>query len=263
VTPKPYPYTTRDRSYSIIRRIIDGFLNLVYPDVCLACTEPVVRLQDRGVCSACWEKTLQLAILPPVCQSCGLPLHTPEPSPTSLCGECTIAPPAYSGARSFGYYSAELRSLVQGLKFNGKKNLVGLLGPLLAATFSESWDRKEIDLIVPVPLHPRRIRQRGFNQAALLAGALAAELAISYSGRALIRVRHTPPQVGLSHAGRQENVYKAFQCTAKDRIAGKRVLLVDDVMTTGATVVSATQALLEGGALRVYVITIARAVPGS
>lgn len=263
MTPKPYFHSTRDQSYSITRRIIDGLLNLIYPDVCLACSEPVVRLQDRGVCSACWEKILQLAIRPPVCASCGLPLHTPEPSSTLLCGECTVAPPAYSGARSFGYYTAELRSLVQCLKFDGKKNLVGLLSPLLAATFSESWDRGEFDLIVPVPLHPKRIRQRGFNQAGLLAGALAAQMAIPHSGRALIRRRHTPPQVGLSHARRQENVHKAFQCTAKDQIAGKKVLLVDDVMTTGATVVSAAQALLEGGALRVSVITVARTVPSS
>ena len=262
MTPKPYFRSTRDQSYSIARRIFDGLLNLVYPDTCLACSDPIVRQQDRGVCSDCWIKISQLAIRPPVCVSCGLPLQTQEPSSTLVCGECTVIPPAYSGARSFGYYMAELRALVQCLKFAGKKNLVGLLSPLLAVTFSESWEREEFDFIVPVPLHPRRMRQRGFNQAGLLAGALAAHMAIPYSGRELIRLRHTQPQVGLSHARRQENVHKAFQCTAKNRIAGKRVLLVDDVMTTGATVASATQALLEGDALRVSVITIARTVPG-
>jgi ComF family protein len=180
-----------------------------------------------------------------------------------LCGKCIILPPAYSGARSFGYYTAELRSLVQGLKFDGKKNLVGLISPLLAETFADSWNREEFDLVVPVPLHPKRIRQRGFNQAALLAGDLAAQMALPCSGSALIRVRHTAPQVGLSDIRRQENVRKAFQCAAKGRIAGQRVLLVDDVMTTGATVESAAQALLEGGAFRVSVITFARTVPGS
>jgi ComF family protein len=153
--------------------------------------------------------------------------------------------------------------LIQSLKFDGKKNLSGLLSPLLAAAVLEYWNREEFDLIVPVPLHPKRICQRGFNQAALLAGALATQLAIPCAKRALIRVRHTPPQVGLSDAQRQENVHKAFQCVERSRVAGQRVLLVDDVMTTGATVESAARALLEGDALRVSVIAVARTVSGS
>ncbi len=167
--------------------------------------------------------------------------------------------PCYSGARSFGYYEAELSRLVQGLKFYGRKNLVQLLSPLMASVFYESWNREAFDLILPVPLHPKRKRERGYNQSELLARALADQIAIPVNCRALIRIRSTLPQIGLSDSRRFENVQKAFRCIDAMIIANKRILLIDDVMTTGATVASAAQALLEAGCFRVSVLTVARA----
>jgi len=169
--------------------------------------------------------------------------------------------PPYAGARSFGYYSTELAKIIQQLKFQGRRNLAGLLGPLLTAAFFESWNREDFDLVVPVPLHPRRQRERGFNQSELLAQFLSHNIAVFHSP-ALIRARATLPQVGLTDAERKENVRNAFRCSLPQRVSGKRVLLVDDVMTTGATVASAAQALLNGGALRVSVLTVARAEKG-
>jgi ComF family protein len=169
--------------------------------------------------------------------------------------------PPFSGARSFGYYTAELGKIVQELKFHGRKNLVKLLSPLLAAAYFESWCSADFDLIVPVPLHSKRRRERGYNQSELLARALERQIAVPYDS-ALIRVRPTLPQVGLTHSERTDNVRKAFQCSQPLRIARKRILLIDDVMTTGATVGSAARALLEGGAVRVSVLTVARAGKG-
>jgi competence protein ComFC len=169
--------------------------------------------------------------------------------------------PSYSGARSFGYYTAELSRTVQELKFHGRRNLTGLLAPLMAAAFYESWGREDFDLIVPVPLHPRRKRERGYNQSELLARSLARQIAIPFL-RALVRVRATLPQVGLTDTERRENVRKAFRCAYPQKIPGKRILLIDDVMTTGATVASAAQTLLESSALRVSVLTIARVGKG-
>jgi len=179
-----------------------------------------------------------------------------------LCGKCLIQIPNYSGARSFGYYAGELSRLIQGLKFHGRRNLAGLLAPLMASVFYEFWSREEFDLIVPVPLHPRRKRERGYNQSELLARTLAAQIAIPCSIRILVRFRSTLQQVGLSDSQRIENVQNAFRCIDADRISGKRVLLVDDVMTTGATAASAAQALIRAGCLRVSVLTVARAALG-
>ncbi len=254
--------TTRDITPTLLRRIADGILNLVYPERCLICSAPTARQQDCGVCEPCWDKTLQLEIAPPWCPSCGIPFQSFDSGTVHLCGDCILDMPPYSGARSFGYYRGELSRLAQGLKFDGRRNLSGLLAPLLARAFVQSWDRKQIDLIVPVPLHPKRRRQRGFNQAAVLARSLARLLAIPLSEDALRRVRPTNPQVGLTDAERVSNVRGAFLCFRTDLVAGRKILLVDDVMTTGATVRSASQALLEGGALRVSVLTLARAVPG-
>ena len=175
-----------------------------------------------------------------------------------MCGNCILQPPAYSGARSFGYYRGELGRLIQGLKFNNRRNLVVLLCPFLIEAFYESWNRHEFDLLVPVPLHPRHRRSRGYNQAELLARALAHQTGIPLSHRLLIRKRLTLPQVGLTNLQRRENVRNAFHCTKTEQIAGRRILLIDDVMTTGSTVASASGVLMKSGAGRVSVLTLAR-----
>lgn len=262
VNSKPFFPTTRDLPPTLFRRLADSILNLIYPERCFICSQPVARVQDRAVCQDCWERVLQLRITPPWCPSCGLPYQQFDAGATHLCGRCSLQLPSYSGVRSFGYYRGELSSLIRGLKFEGRKNLVGLIAPLLASSLLESWDRKEIDLVIPMPLHPKRKRERGFNQAALLGRALARLVAVPYCESALARIRHTPPQVGLSDAERLRNVGQAFRCVSPRVVAQQRVLLVDDVMTTGATAASASETLMEAGALRVSIMTVARSVPG-
>lgn len=261
MAPKPYFPTTRDLPESFIQRVLDSLLNLIYPEICFICSAPLARRRDCAVCASCWDKIVRLRIAKPWCSSCGLPFQGLKDDTEQLCGVCSLELPPYAGARSFGYYSAEMSSLVQGLKFHGRRNLIGLMAPLLAIAFSDSWDREEFDLVVPVPLHPKRKRERGFNQAELLAHSLAFRIALPCCNNTLIRARSTLPQVGLTDSQRLENVRKAFRCENSRQVAQQRVLLVDDVMTTGATAASAAQALLEGGALRVSVLTLARAVP--
>jgi ComF family protein len=253
----PYFPTTRDLPPSNIRKALDGLLNLIYPDQCFVCATPIARRQDCGICDSCWEKAIELKISPPRCSSCGLPFQSFQGTPEYLCGNCTLQIPSFSGARAFGYYTAELSRLIQAFKFHGRRNLVGLLTPLLAGTFFENWNRGDFDLVVPVPLHSKRRRERGYNQSELLARSLALQIALPCLP-CLVRTRPTVPQVGLSDARRKENVRKAFHCRDSGLISGKRILLIDDVMTTGATVSSAAQTLMDEDALRVSVLTVAR-----
>jgi ComF family protein len=243
---------------SFLDQILDSLLNLFYPEVCFICADPIVHRKERGVCTKCLNKVRDLQLQPPVCSSCGLPMPNFESGADVLCGHCVLQPPAYSGARSFGYYSGELGRLIQGLKFNNRRNLVPLLVPFLIQAYYGSWDRDDFDLVVPIPLHPKRRRTRGYNQSEMLARLLARRTGIPFGNSVLIRKRSTLPQVGLTDTQRRENVRNAFQCINSGQISGRRILLIDDVMTTGATASSASAALMKGGALRVSVLTLAR-----
>ncbi len=258
MAPKPYFPTIRDLPAHSFQRVLDSLLNLIFPDRCFICTLPIARRQDCGICDSCWNKTIALQIRPPRCSSCGLPFQSFYDDSEHLCADCILQMPSFSGARSFGYYTAELSRLIQEFKFHGRRNLVELLAPLLAGTFFDNWAREDFDLIAAVPLHQKRKRQRGYNQSDLLARSLSSRIAIPHQ-QVLMRIRSTLPQVGLTDSQRQENVRNAFRCRNPELVLQKRILLIDDVMTTGATVASAAQALMDGGALRVSVLTVARA----
>jgi ComF family protein len=258
---KPFFPTIRDLPVSASRRLLDSFLNLVYPADCFICSAAVARHQDCGVCSRCWDRALGLKIAPPRCASCGLPLHSFEDSHDHLCGNCILNMPPFSGARSFAYYTGEMGRIIQEFKFRGRRDLARLLAPLLTTAFFECWSREDFDILVPVPLHRKRRRERGYNQSDLLARALEKQIAVRFHP-ALNRVRPTLPQVGLSDHERKENVRNAFRCVRPRDVSGLRILLIDDVMTTGSTVASATRALLDAGAARVSVLTLARAGKG-
>ena len=254
----PHLPTARDIQASYLQVISDSFLNLFYPEECFICSSPAARRQDCGLCDDCWRKVLSLRIEGARCPSCGVPLPGFAEGSGNLCLECVRQPPPYSGARSFGYYSTEMRRVIHELKFEGRRPLVKLLAPLMADVFFQSWQREGFDLITSVPLHSARRRERGFNQAELLGRALARIVGLPELKTAR-REAATKSQVGLSNAQRMENVRNAFKCTHTSRVAGKRILLIDDVMTTGATVASAAGALIGAGAEKVSVLTVARA----
>jgi ComF family protein len=254
----PFDGIENDR-LGVLETAVDSLLNLFLPQSCLACGEALARRRERGICGPCWKRIAALAITPPWCPSCGMPFSAGVEAPY-LCGRCILEPPLFSGARSFGVYTAELRSAVHGLKFDGRRDLAKPLARLLESTWRATWSAEDVDRIVPVPLHPRRKRERGFNQAAVLARALGRRLAVPFGEECLVRSRNTGAQVGLSEAERGTNVRGAFGVPGTAAVRGMRILLIDDVYTTGATVASAARALLGAGALRVSVLTLARAV---
>ena len=203
----------------------------------------------------------------PLCPVCGT-VYPGRDQADHWCEDCIRSPRRFNMARASGIYDRSLRTAVHLLKYRGKIQLAGPLGRLLFASFIRFWAPDRIDLLVPVPLHRRRLRQRGFNQAwllireweRLLAGMGNGQPRIRTAPRALVRHRRTPPQTGLDKNGRRENMKHAFCLSGEVPVADRRILLVDDVFTTGATAAECARVLHDdGGARTVDVLTLARA----
>jgi ComF family protein len=207
-----------------------------------------------------------------MCKRCGLPFASARAldSAVAECGACRNDEPGFDGARSFGPYAGNLRQTVLRLKFARDERLGSRLGELLMSPWDQLPWVGEFDspLIVPVPLHPSRRRERGFNQSDLLATGLARALGKSRGGTAprvaktcLRRKRATPPQTGLSVAARRENLRGAFEVVHPAAVRGRPIVLVDDVMTTGTTLSACARPLKRAGAVQVMGVTLARATP--
>ncbi len=166
-------------------------------------------------------------------------------------------------ARAAGSYEGPLREAIHRWKYEGKGGLTSFFGKVLGETFHRYWDPSTVDLLLPVPLHVKRLRQRGFNQALLLAKELSRRTRIPYD-KGLLRKRiATPPQMGLTGKEREKMIRGSFTIQREKSVEGKRILLIDDVYTTGATVNECSKVLLKGGAERVDVITVAHALKRS
>ena len=226
--------------------------DLIAPPVCLRCHQPLASHGE--LCSECWS-TIRF-IRPPVCDRLGLPLPFDIGGP-AISAEAAADPPVFDRARSVAHHTGTMRELVHDLKFRDRDDVVDLLAGWLADAGRDLLS--DADLIVPVPLGRWRLFRRQFNQAALLAQALARRTGRTYDPLSLIRTRATASQVGLTRHQRETNVRGAFAVPAKRRarIDGKSIVLVDDVMTTGATVTACTKALRNAGAGRIDVLTVA------
>lgn len=202
----------------------------------------------------------------PYCRLCGHLFQVSEARQT-LCPGCREKLPRFDGARSAGLHTGTLRGAIIRFKFNNCRRLQEPLGLLLADRFAREIETagglpwKQVDCLVPVPLHPKRRAWRGFDQSLHLAQTMAVHCGLPVVSDGMIRVRPTTPQVSLSTHERRENVRRAFRAV-HDRLQGRNILLIDDVYTTGATVSEAARAAKEGGAAAAYVLTISRPPPG-
>lgn len=175
-----------------------------------------------------------------------------------ICYTCSRETPRFDSARSAVRYEGAVGDALRDLKYNSSLWVVDDLAELLLACVSAEYPNAVFDLVAPVPLHPSRRRSRGYNQSALIAASLARRMGLLYKERSARRVRPTVTQTGLTAPQRAANVSGAFRAGLFARLNGKRILLVDDVMTTGATVDACAGALKEGGAASVHVVTVAR-----
>lgn len=239
------------RITAILRAELHGLLDFLLPRACPACRS---LLRDSTTADFCQDCLLGIIpITPPFCPCCALPYVT-QGGENHLCELCLRHPPPFSVAHVAGLFDEELRQLVHRFKYDGQFHLDQALGRLLAQALPEGI---AADLIVPVPLHPTRLRERSYNQALLLARLVGKRLGKPVPPRLLRRIRATPPQQGLTAEARRRNLKGAFALSGE--LHGERVLLIDDVLTTGATVRECSRVLLDGGAAEVQVAVLARA----
>ena len=230
-------------------------LDFILPPLCFGCSAHVET--QGGLCAQCWSGLK--FITDPMCTACGFPFPHEMPAGV-LCAGCSKHLPNYQKARAALGYDDGSRRLVLAFKHGDKSQGLKTMGKWLHRAGEDLVT--EADVIMPVPLHPIRLRRRKFNQAALLARALHMETGVPVDLFSLKRVKNTPTQGGLSRHKRAMNVVGAFRVPSaqKEAVRGKQILIIDDVLTTGATVDNCTRALNKAGAKGVYVLTLARVV---
>ncbi len=234
--------------------MLTKILDIVFPPQCLSCDSMVTA--QGTMCQTCWQQVH--FITPPFCRCCGLPFDFAM-GEDALCAECIQQLPTFAQGRAALRYNEHSKGLVLKLKYADQTQLAATYGPWLARAGAELVAMS--DVIIPVPLHYWRFVGRRYNQSALLAYALHKQCALPVIPDALIRLRHTAPQTGLSRRARYDNVKGAFRTNPRhsEELKGKIILLIDDVMTTSATASQCSKALLAAGAMQVNVLTLARA----
>ncbi len=229
-------------------------VDLLLPPACLLCGQLLpTGLDAQSFCHAC------LTAMPPLspahCRRCAQPF--PNATSNHLCGTCLKRPPSFSTVHAAGIYQGSIKDAVHQLKYRNQPTLAEPLGQILAKVITTAGSSFAPDCIVPVPLHPHRLRQRGYNQALEVARPIARELRVPLETTLLQRNRKTQQQQGLSATERRSNLRNAFVLTSKT--VPRKILLIDDVMTTGETVRECCRTLVAGGVEDVQVAIIGRA----
>ncbi|MBC8017447.1 MAG: ComF family protein [Verrucomicrobia bacterium] len=240
----------------MLRPFFAAALDFLFPPLCHVCRTFIPDAGPLHICSICRERLPPIAS--PLCVVCGFPFIGVGEDHT--CGKCITSHHHFDAARAALVHEAASRDLIHAFKYRNKTHLRRPLALLTIERLTEFVRLRAPDLIIPVPLHRKRLRSRGFNQAVLLGEIFSSHWGIPLDRHNLRRIRWTEPQVNLSARNRRANVKGAFSIQNAGLVYGRRVLLVDDVLTTGSTVEECAQMLKSVGAVDVTVITVARAL---
>ena len=235
---------------------VHSLINLIFPSSCTLCKVPLQNETVPFFCRNCWESLVP--ITGPCCSKCGIPFPSTVTlirSPTHVCGSCHRRSPAFNRAWSVFSYRSPIKEAIGLFKYRGKLSLANPLGRVFVKYLPAL---PVVDTLMPVPLHPQRLQEREFNQSAWLAHCLSRHLKIPLIQGELIRNRPTVPQTSLSQKDRLTNLRGAFTVRHPDKILGKSILLIDDVMTTGTTLHECAKTLRKTGSGPVYGLTLAR-----
>ncbi len=227
-----------------------NLLNLFYPPSCLICENKIINVVNYPVCSDCSKKIKPVP--EPICQICG------QPTLQTICYQCKDSPPFFTKARAFGIYEGVLKKSIHFFKYRKKKRLSRFLSNLLWEFLIHNPDWMAMDFLVPVPLNKLRLKERGYNQSEILSRELSQLSKIKLSADNLRRKGLLSSQVKSSRKERTKNVADSFYLNEPKRFYNKKILLIDDVFTTGSTVDTCSRVLKEAGAEEVLVLTVAR-----
>lgn len=233
-------------------------LRFVLPVECLSCGTTLGADPVPFFCTDCWQTIHPLQH--PACALCDQPFVSPAATaytPDHHCHDCQTRPPAFQRAWTLFPYRSPLREAICSFKYRGKQTMAKPLARLMISALPGDID---IDMIIPVPLHPSRLREREFNQSLLLADQLSRHLARPVSAATLVRITATDPQTTLPRQARLQNLRKAFAVRRPENLKEKRILLVDDVFTTGTTLHECAKALRQAGSGPVFALTLARTI---
>jgi ComF family protein len=229
-------------------------LDLLFPPLCHVCKGFIPDAGDLFICAGCLDKIS--FVTTPLCTTCGTPFAT-QNGLDHICGACITLQPFHL-CRSATLLDGPIQELIHGFKYGGRVHLSRPLGLVIARSLARFCAEAAPEVIVPVPLHRKRLRQRGFNQSQLIGKELEKQWRVPLEIANLRRIRWTDPQTTLDATARVSNVKDAFEVKHGKRLEGKRVLLVDDVLTTGSTMRACAEALRDAGVEAVYAVTVAR-----
>ena len=240
-----------------LAELYNDVCDIIYPPQCMACAEIISPPKSQIFCAACQEKIS--FITGSICPICGIPFWG-SPAGSHICGNCLENKPFYNQARSVAGFETVIMDTIHKFKYGRSISLGNVLGSFMADFSFPNFDFSEYSLLIPVPLHIKRLRERGFNQSLLLAKELGKKYKLPVNFSLLKRCKFTLTQTGLNKSEREKNIKGAFAVADKKKIAGENIILIDDVYTTGATINECAQILLKAGAQKVAALTLARAL---
>ncbi len=238
-----------------LRELLNDVSDIIFPPQCLACAEIINGLAKQVFCCGCQDKIN--FITNNFCPICGIPFLV-SPAGSHICGNCLENRPNFLQARAVASFDAVIMDAIHKFKYGRSISTGSSLGSFMAGFSFPDFDFSMYSLLIPVPLHIKRLRDRGFNQSLLLAKEMGKKHNLPINFSLLKRSKFTLTQTGLNKAEREKNVKEAFVITDKKTVAGESIILIDDVYTTGATINECAKVLLKAGAQKVAVLTLSR-----